>query len=193
MGNPAVIYDKQGQHDEAEVLGKQVMETSKIKVGADHPDTLGGMAHLALTWKDQRKHKEALILMEQSAQSSSRVLGPRHPTHGENGKFIVIGNLKWKPENWLFRIVQFPYHLLDCHWLLLRRVLLRANPTGARKFERERKGAWWWGWAKRMLTWSWWGWRAWVIWRSSLHWNASCHSYLQDVLNSTQLGQNRQE
>jgi hypothetical protein len=41
----------------------QVIETSKTKLGADHPDTLTSMANLAFTWKDQGRHIDALALM----------------------------------------------------------------------------------------------------------------------------------
>ena len=53
MGNLASTYWNQDRSDDAEKLEVQVTETSKTKLGADHPDTLTSMANLVLT----RKHK----------------------------------------------------------------------------------------------------------------------------------------
>ena len=55
------------------------METSKTKLGADHPDTLTSMNNLAFTWKDQGRHTDALALMDDCAQARQRVLGAVHP------------------------------------------------------------------------------------------------------------------
>ncbi|ORY72157.1 uncharacterized protein BCR38DRAFT_419104 [Pseudomassariella vexata] len=55
------------------------METSKTKLGADHPSTLTSMASLALTWKAQDRQADALVLMQGCAQAQQRVLGPEHP------------------------------------------------------------------------------------------------------------------
>ncbi|KAK0727554.1 hypothetical protein B0T26DRAFT_694935 [Lasiosphaeria miniovina] len=55
------------------------METSKTKLGADHPDTLTSMANTAFTWKCQSRHANALALMEDCAQARRRVLGQKHP------------------------------------------------------------------------------------------------------------------
>ncbi|KAK0745454.1 hypothetical protein B0T18DRAFT_409481 [Schizothecium vesticola] len=55
------------------------MEKSKTKLGADHPDTLTSMNNLAITWKGQGRHADALALMEDCAQARRRVLGEEHP------------------------------------------------------------------------------------------------------------------
>ena len=57
----------------------QVMERSKKKLGADHPDTLTSMNNLAHTWKGQGKDKEAFILMSECAKLVAIKLGPKHP------------------------------------------------------------------------------------------------------------------
>ncbi|KAK0737945.1 hypothetical protein B0T18DRAFT_375410 [Schizothecium vesticola] len=79
MGNLASTYRNQGRWLEAEKLEVQVMETSKTKLGADHPDTLTSMNNLAFTWKGQGRHTDALALMEDCAQTRRRVLGEEHP------------------------------------------------------------------------------------------------------------------
>jgi hypothetical protein len=47
MANLASTYRDQGRWDEAEKLEVQVIETSKTKLGVDHPSTLTSMANLA--------------------------------------------------------------------------------------------------------------------------------------------------
>jgi hypothetical protein len=42
-------FPREGRWQEAEQLELQVIETSKTKLGADHPDTLTSMANLAFT------------------------------------------------------------------------------------------------------------------------------------------------
>ncbi|KAG9241639.1 hypothetical protein BJ878DRAFT_389836, partial [Calycina marina] len=44
-----LAYSMNGRWDDAEKLFVQVMETSKTKLGVDHPDTLTSMANLAFT------------------------------------------------------------------------------------------------------------------------------------------------
>jgi len=56
-----------------------VMETSKKKLGADHPSTLNSMANLAFTWKSQGRNAEAMALIRQCVQQRQRVLKPSHP------------------------------------------------------------------------------------------------------------------
>jgi pentatricopeptide repeat protein len=51
MANLASTYRKQGRWEEVEKLFVQVMETSKTKLGADHPSTLTSMANLASTYR----------------------------------------------------------------------------------------------------------------------------------------------
>jgi hypothetical protein len=68
-----------GHWDMAEELEVQVMETSKKKLGVDHPSTLTSMANLACTWKGTSRQTQAIRLMEKCAQSQKRVLRANHP------------------------------------------------------------------------------------------------------------------
>ncbi|KAL2695292.1 hypothetical protein AAEP93_004045 [Penicillium crustosum] len=89
MANLASTYRNQGRWEEAEQLeGRweeaeqlevQVMETSKTKLGADHPDTLMSMANLAYTLKSSAQDKAALILMAECVRLCDQKLGPDHP------------------------------------------------------------------------------------------------------------------
>jgi Tetratricopeptide repeat len=56
-----------------------MMETSKTKLGADHPDTLTSMANLAVTWKDMGRRGEALGLIQTCSELQQRILGVGHP------------------------------------------------------------------------------------------------------------------
>ncbi|KAK3946627.1 P-loop containing nucleoside triphosphate hydrolase protein [Pseudoneurospora amorphoporcata] len=69
----------QGQWEEAEKLEVQVMETSKTKLGADHPDTLTSMANLASTFWNQGRWGEAEKLEVQVMETSKAKLGADHP------------------------------------------------------------------------------------------------------------------
>jgi hypothetical protein len=53
--------------EEAEQLKVQVMETSRMKLGADHPSTLTIMNNLAFTWKGLGRDAEAIQLMSRVA------------------------------------------------------------------------------------------------------------------------------
>ncbi|KAJ6060198.1 hypothetical protein N7499_012234 [Penicillium canescens] len=51
----AYVYSLEGRWKEAEKLEVQVMETRRMKLGADHHDTLASMANLAsMFWKKGR-------------------------------------------------------------------------------------------------------------------------------------------
>ncbi|KAF3007144.1 hypothetical protein E8E15_000324 [Penicillium rubens] len=71
--------DVQGRWDEAEQLDVQVMETSKTKLGEDHPDTLTSMGNLASTYWNQGRWDEAEQLFVQVMEMSKTKLGEDHP------------------------------------------------------------------------------------------------------------------
>ena len=73
-----LYYD--GRYNEAEVSIKQVMETRKRVLGAEHPDTLTSMANLASTYRNQGRWKEAEELEVQVMETRKRVLGAEHPS-----------------------------------------------------------------------------------------------------------------
>ncbi|KAK3947546.1 kinesin light chain [Pseudoneurospora amorphoporcata] len=100
MGNLASTYrnqgrwdeaeklEVQGRWDEAEKLEVQVMETSKAKLGADHPDTLSSMGNLASTFWSQGRWEEAEKLFVQVMEARKAKLGADHPS-----TLISLGNL----------------------------------------------------------------------------------------------------
>jgi hypothetical protein len=79
MANLASTYRNQGRWEEAEKLEVQVMETSKTKLGADHPSTLTSMNNLARIWKSQGRHSDAVALMGDCVRARQRILGLEHP------------------------------------------------------------------------------------------------------------------
>jgi DNA-binding transcriptional regulator YiaG len=79
MANLASTYRNQGRWDAAEELEVQVMETSKKKLGADHPDTLASMNNLAHTQKSIGQEVEAIKLMRECVQLCQQRFRPNHP------------------------------------------------------------------------------------------------------------------
>ncbi|KAL5382943.1 hypothetical protein DPSP01_006212 [Paraphaeosphaeria sporulosa] len=77
--NCAMTLLSDGRYEEAEELFVQVMETSKTKLGADHPSTLISMANLASTYRNQGRWEEAEKLQVQVMETSKMKLGTDHP------------------------------------------------------------------------------------------------------------------
>ena len=94
MANLATTYRNQGRWDTAEELGVQVMEMSKKKLGADHPNTLTSMANLAITLESQGRDTEAIDLMEKCVSLQKFVLGESH----HQFKFSSTALSQWKLE-----------------------------------------------------------------------------------------------
>jgi tetratricopeptide (TPR) repeat protein len=72
MDNLAATYQNQG-------LDVQVMEMSKKKLGADHPDTLNSMNNLAHTYMNQGRWDDAKELQVQVMETRKKKLGVDHP------------------------------------------------------------------------------------------------------------------
>ncbi|KAK7177543.1 hypothetical protein PSPO01_16409, partial [Paraphaeosphaeria sporulosa] len=76
--NCAMTLLSDGSYEEAEKLFVQVMETSKTKLGADHPSTLTSMANLASTFRNQGRWEEAEKLDVQVMETRKTKLGGDH-------------------------------------------------------------------------------------------------------------------
>ncbi|KAJ5231012.1 hypothetical protein N7489_011720 [Penicillium chrysogenum] len=76
----AEAYRLEGRWEEAEQLFVQVMETSKTKLGVDHPATLASMANLASTLWNQGRWEEAEQLEVQVLETRKTKLGADHPS-----------------------------------------------------------------------------------------------------------------
>ena len=57
-----------------------MIETSKKKLGVDHPSTLTSMANLALTYRNQGRWDAAEELEVQVMEMSKKKLGVDHPS-----------------------------------------------------------------------------------------------------------------
>ncbi len=73
------IYNHEGRWKKAEKLLAQAMETFKMKLGADHPDTLTIMGNLASTYTNQGRLEEAERLEVQVMEIRKTKLGADHP------------------------------------------------------------------------------------------------------------------
>ncbi|KEY74892.1 hypothetical protein S7711_09765 [Stachybotrys chartarum IBT 7711] len=74
------VYHDEGLWKEAESLFVQVMESRKMKLGADHPETLTSMGNLASTYRNQGRWEEAEGLEVQVVETSKTKLGADHPS-----------------------------------------------------------------------------------------------------------------
>ena len=84
----------------------QVVETSKTKLGADHPDTLTSMANLAYTLRSSGQRKAALLLMGECVPLCDRKLGPDHP-HTVSLK-TALNEWRGKGESPSFELIKAP-------------------------------------------------------------------------------------
>ncbi|CAG8293183.1 unnamed protein product, partial [Penicillium salamii] len=73
------IYSDEGWWADAERFQLQVMETSKTKLGEDHPSTLISMANLASTYRNQGRWEAAEQLFVQVMETRKTKLGEDHP------------------------------------------------------------------------------------------------------------------
>ncbi|MCJ1369865.1 hypothetical protein MMC20_001077 [Loxospora ochrophaea] len=72
--SPAFAYLGLGQH-----MQTRVLETRKLRLGAEHPDTLKSMADLAITYSNECRYTEAEKLQMQVLETRKRMLGTEHP------------------------------------------------------------------------------------------------------------------
>jgi hypothetical protein len=72
------------------------METSKTKLGVDHPDTLTSMNNLAFTWKAQDRGLEALNLLRECVKLRRQKLGPNHPDFLNSLEALA----RWEKDQW---------------------------------------------------------------------------------------------
>ncbi|KAK1238238.1 hypothetical protein MKX08_002817 [Trichoderma sp. CBMAI-0020] len=90
-------YD--GRYREAEMSLKQVMQTRKAKLGADHPYTLSSIHNLATVISDQGRWEETAKLELQVIESRKATLGAEHPSTllSINNHAATLSNLgRWE-------------------------------------------------------------------------------------------------
>jgi WD40 repeat protein/serine/threonine protein kinase len=67
-----------GRGEEALALYEQTFQTSKAKLGPDHPETLASMTELAEAYRGAGRVPEGLALHEQTLEKTKVTLGPDH-------------------------------------------------------------------------------------------------------------------
>ncbi|HEY0553578.1 MAG TPA: tetratricopeptide repeat protein, partial [Thermoanaerobaculia bacterium] len=88
QSNLAQVLYHQGDLSGARRLQEQTVESLRLRLGADHPDTLRAMGNLAEMISDQGDLSKARQLQEQVLESLRCQLGPDHPD-----TLMVMGNL----------------------------------------------------------------------------------------------------
>mgnify|MGYP000297470991 CR=1 FL=1 len=78
QGNTATLLHEQGNLKEAEVLYRQALETTRVKLGDTHPTTLRSMINLANLLDDKRELREAEQLSRTVVAAREEQLGGRH-------------------------------------------------------------------------------------------------------------------
>ncbi len=72
-------YIDLGLYDAAGPLLERALETRRLALGAEHPDTLRSLGHMGNLLKHQGKRDEAMACYREALDASRRVLGEDHP------------------------------------------------------------------------------------------------------------------
>jgi Flp pilus assembly protein TadD len=75
-----VSYNEQGRHDEAEVIQREVLESSRRVLGEEHQKTLERTDALTAVLRAQGRLEEAEELLRETLEISRGVLGEGHET-----------------------------------------------------------------------------------------------------------------
>lgn len=73
------MLERQGEHEEAEKMYREVLKLREKVLGAEHPDTLDTLQDLAYLIESKRQFDEAKLLYEKALSGYQRTLGPNHP------------------------------------------------------------------------------------------------------------------
>jgi tetratricopeptide (TPR) repeat protein len=80
QSNLAVSLSSQGRYDEAEAILRAVVGVQRRVLGEEHPHTLRAALNLAnVLAYGQKKHREAIPLLESAGAAYARTLGADHP------------------------------------------------------------------------------------------------------------------
>ena len=79
MNNLAMAYADAGRLRDAEALYEETLNRKRVKLGADHPDTLATMNNLAMAHRDAGRLGDALPLLEETLKLKRIKLGADHP------------------------------------------------------------------------------------------------------------------
>ncbi|OXV11218.1 hypothetical protein Egran_01023 [Elaphomyces granulatus] len=80
MINLAFSYSDLGRTEqEAMDLREKTLEATQRTLGSEHPDTLGAMYNLALSYSSPGRLQEVNELSKKALEARQRILGPEHP------------------------------------------------------------------------------------------------------------------
>jgi hypothetical protein len=79
MSNLAAAYRQAGELGLAVPLSLETVEKMKVRLGAEHPETLNCMNNLAVAYLDAGKPDLALPIIVEATQKASDKLGANHP------------------------------------------------------------------------------------------------------------------
>ena len=78
MDTLALLYDKQGKHEEAESLYKRVLTIREKRVGPDHADVATSLDNLAALYRETGREEEAEALEKRAATIRAKIDESRH-------------------------------------------------------------------------------------------------------------------
>jgi len=87
IGSLAAVHNLMGNYTLAEPLHREALRIRERLLGKEHIDTMNSFYGLGQCLVGQTRHKQALVLLEDVASTSQRILGQAHPTavHFRNG------------------------------------------------------------------------------------------------------------
>ena len=93
------VYFQQGRLADAETIARQVLESSRRRVGEDHPETLTDMHNLATIVDAFKRYDDAEAIYLKAIQGKSKVYPPGHPSTNRSMQRLVSMYERWgKPQ-----------------------------------------------------------------------------------------------
>jgi len=79
IGPLSMLYQDQGQYEQAEPLLKRALAISEQQLGPDHPNTAQSVSWLAALSEQQQQYEQAASLYQRALAIDEHALGPQHP------------------------------------------------------------------------------------------------------------------
>jgi tetratricopeptide (TPR) repeat protein len=73
-----LLYQKQGEYEQAEPLYQRTLRLQEQSLGADHPDTASTLHQLAAVYQEQGQYGEAELLYKRALAIDEKVYGSDH-------------------------------------------------------------------------------------------------------------------
>jgi hypothetical protein len=102
------IYFQQGRFAEAETIARQVLESSRRRVGEDHPETLTDMHNLATIVDAFNRYDDAEAIYLKTIEGKLKVYPPGHPSTTRSMQRLISMYERWgrpqKAAEWRARV-----------------------------------------------------------------------------------------